>query len=98
LPERGRTRRVVVAYDVTDDHRRERVATALQDFGVRVQKSVFECSITAAERRAMLSAVRSRIDPAVDSVLVYRVCTRCLRRVLRLGPQPPDPDAQFRLL
>ncbi|MDB4948550.1 MAG: CRISPR-associated protein Cas2 [Gemmatimonadetes bacterium] len=88
----------MVAYDITDDARRERVAAALQDYGVRVQKSIFECSITAAERRVMVGAVRSRIDPAVDSVLVYGVCTRCLRRVLRLGPPPPDPGAQFRLL
>jgi len=34
---------IVVAYDIIDDKRRNRVAKTMEDYGTRVQYSVFEC-------------------------------------------------------
>ncbi|MBQ7608515.1 MAG: CRISPR-associated endonuclease Cas2 [Desulfovibrionaceae bacterium] len=39
----------VVAYDITDNKERKKVAKVLQDFGERVQKSVWSCDITYEE-------------------------------------------------
>ncbi len=36
---------VLVCYDITDDRRRYRVASELENFGCRVQYSVFECHL-----------------------------------------------------
>ena len=45
-----------VAYDITDDKRRNRVAKILKDFGTRIQYSVFECD---TDRRALLRFAKS---------------------------------------
>ena len=37
----------VVAYDIRQDRRRNKVMNTLKDFGLRVQYSVFECELTA---------------------------------------------------
>ena len=67
---------LLVAYDIdTSDvagqRRLHRVARICEGFGVRVQYSVFECSITAAAREIMMARLRETIDPAVDSIFVY---------------------------
>lgn len=45
----------VIAYDISDDHRRARIAAVLQAYGDRIQRSVFICALEAdllAEVRA----------------------------------------------
>ena len=96
FPERRR--RLVVAYDVADDRRRDRVAKLLEDFGVRVQYSVFECVLGPADYRRLRAELEQRVNMAEDAVAFYRLCRRCGARVRRLGRPPPDPDPQFVLI
>jgi CRISPR-associated protein Cas2 len=68
----------VIAYDISDDRRRARVAAILQTYGDRVQRSVFVCAIEAgllAEARERISEI---IDPETDSVYVFRQCAAML--------------------
>jgi CRISPR-associated protein Cas2 len=88
-------RRLVVAYDVADDGRRERVAQVLEDYGVRVQYSVLECVLGHAEYRQLRRVLAERIDPAEDAVAFYRLCLGCGARVRRIGCPPPDADPQY---
>jgi CRISPR-associated protein Cas2 len=89
---------VVVAYDVTDDARRVRVAKLLEDYGVRVQYSVFECVLGPADYRKLRAELKERMNVAEDAVAFYRLCQGCGARIRRLGRPPPDPDPQFVLL
>jgi CRISPR-associated protein Cas2 len=91
-------RRLVVAYDVADDGRRERVARVLEDYGVRVQYSVFECVLGRAAYRQLRRVLAARIDPAEDAVAFYRLCRGCGARVRRIGCPPPDADPQYLIL
>jgi CRISPR-associated protein Cas2 len=97
-PPGPRRRLVVVAYDVVDDRRRDRVANVLLDHGVRVQYSVFECMLRRAELRDLVRTLRSLVDLAEDAVAFYPVCARCRTRVLTLGRPPAQPDPQYRIL
>ena len=67
----------IVAYDISDDRRRARVAAVLQAYGDRIQRSVFVCTLEAG----LLAEVRSRmadiINPDTDSVYVFRQCAAC---------------------
>ncbi len=55
---------VIVAYDITDDGRREDVAQLLSGYGPRVQLSVFECEVASTdELRSLRAQLRERIDP-----------------------------------
>jgi CRISPR-associated protein Cas2 len=60
----------MVAYDVSSDRRRRKVAQALEDLGERVQKSVFVCDLRRRERAALRLRLRRWIDPVTDSLLL----------------------------
>lgn len=68
---------VVVAYDVTDDARRDRVGQALLNLGDRVQKSVFECRVTIKELGDLRRRLEALVDVVTDSVRFYSLCGRC---------------------
>ena len=72
---------VVVAYDIPDDRRRERLHKALLSYGTPVQYSVFECLLDAKELGRMKKAVRSAIKPRLDHVRYYYLCGACQGRV-----------------
>lgn len=78
----------VVSYDIPCDMRRLQVADLLKDYGVRVQKSVFECALPQKRLCAMVSELRAVID-AVDSVRVYPCCASCASGAILLGATRP---------
>lgn len=67
---------VLIVYDVaTSDEggskRLRRVARACQDYGQRVQKSVFECKVGAAEWAALRTRLLQEMKPELDSIRFY---------------------------
>jgi CRISPR-associated protein Cas2 len=50
---------IVVAYDVPEDRRRARLHKALKHFGTLVQRSVFECFLTARQLEQMKRVIVS---------------------------------------
>ncbi|MBD3398078.1 CRISPR-associated endonuclease Cas2 [Candidatus Micrarchaeota archaeon] len=75
----------VVSYDVVDDRMRARVAKCLEDYGDRVQKSVFEVDIGVDRLARMCKRLEKLIDHEEDSVRIYPVCNTCLEKVNILG-------------
>jgi CRISPR-associated protein Cas2 len=67
---RDQARRYLVAYDVADDQRRQRVAAKLSAFGDRVQYSVFIIDGRPARMVRLRPALARLIDPRSDSVLI----------------------------
>lgn len=63
-------RRYLVAYDISDDARRTRVAKRLQSFGDRVQYSVFVVDIRPAGLVRLRTVLERLIDGVSDSVLL----------------------------
>ncbi len=69
---------VLIAYDVstTDkagQKRLRRVARACEDYGVRVQQSVFECQVGRTEWATLKNRLLNEIDPKQDSLRVYHL-------------------------
>lgn len=69
---------VIATYDVSTEtksgrRRLQRVAQACKDYGQRVQKSVFECSVTQAQFEAMRRKLLKEINPEKDSLRFYRL-------------------------
>ncbi len=84
--------RFLVAYDVTDDHRRSRVAKALERHGDRIQYSVFLIDAKPARVVRLKLAVTTILDPAVDSVLICDLGPLShggLRRITYIGRHRP---------
>ncbi|NEP20367.1 MAG: CRISPR-associated endonuclease Cas2 [Leptolyngbya sp. SIO4C1] len=78
----------LVCYDIVRDRRRNKVSHLLEGYGMRVQKSVFECVLTP-EQRAMLNKKLARyIDDAEDQVRFYPMSPRYRKQVSVMGFQP----------
>jgi CRISPR-associated protein Cas2 len=75
----------VVAYDITDDARRNRVARFLEGWGRRVQKSVFECDLSLEELSEMCSRLKELLVPSEDRCHIYRLCGECAPKRVALG-------------
>lgn len=90
--------RLVVAYDVSDDGRRARLAAKLAMWGDRVQKSVFECLLDDDTFEGFVEELDGLIDPARDVVHLYRQCRPCRDAVVVLGTAEPDPGVRYWVL
>ncbi len=90
--------KTIVSYDVSttdaDGPRRlRRVAKACKSYGVRVQYSVFECSVTEKEWLILRDNLLGIIDSSLDSVRVYFLGDDDARKTEHHGVRRPlDPD------
>jgi CRISPR-associated protein Cas2 len=88
---------MLVSYDVStlprEGRRRlRRVARGCQDFGTRVQLSVFECEVDPAQWTTLRARLLNLIDPAVDRLRFYHLGSGA-RRIEHHGAKVPiDPD------
>jgi len=81
----------IIAYDIADVRRRQRVARRLEAVGTRLQRSVFRCRLSRYALRVLQADVASVIDPAEDRVRWYPICAHCERRLTGMGAAPPAP-------
>ena len=84
---------VLITYDVRTDspagrRRLRQVARACQDYGQRVQYSVFECEIDPAQWAALRARLVGLIDPSADSLRFYMLGANWRRRVEHVGAKP----------
>jgi CRISPR-associated protein Cas2 len=75
----------LITYDITDPKRLNALRRFLKEFGLRTQKSVFECDIDEEAIRRIRSYCKERLDLSGDSVRIYRICSRCINRVIISG-------------
>lgn len=69
---------VLVTYDVSTESREgrrrlRRVAKVCQNYGQRVQKSVFECQVDPAQLEALERELLKEIDKEEDCLRLYRL-------------------------
>ena len=81
---------VVVSYDVSTDtpagkRRLRRVAKVCQDYGQRVQYSVFECIVDPAQWVKLKNALLDEIDGKVDCLRFYFLGSHWRRRIEHVG-------------
>ena len=88
----------IVAYDIVDNRLRNKVSNTLKDYGVRIQKSVFECRLGPEACAAMTSRLAELINPAEDSILIYPLCKACAAMKTGLGQFCSNEEREFREL
>ncbi len=90
---------VLVTYDVggTDGNAGQRrlrhIAETCLNYGLRVQKSVFECRLNPAEWERLRATLLNIYDPETDSLRFYFLGSNWQRRVEHHGlSDAPDVD------
>lgn len=84
---------VLVTYDVNTEtaagrKRLRKVAKICVNHGQRVQNSVFECLLDAAQYVAFKATLSAAIDPGTDSLRFYQLGSNYKTRVEHLGRHP----------
>ncbi len=80
---------IIVCYDIHEPKRLLKVAALMKNYGDRVLKSVFECSLSNKGFEAMKTGVESIIDHMEDSVRYYFLCDKCLKNISVSGLGTP---------
>ena len=89
---------VLVTYDVNvvkpEGRRRlRRVAKTCEDYGQRVQNSVFECLVDPAMWVSLKTRLENEINPEQDSLRYYFLGSNWQRRVEHVGAKATyDPE------
>ena len=83
---------VLITYDIgtTDtagQRRLRRVARQCVNYGVRVQNSVFECQVDAAQYTKLKHLLLKEMDEAQDSIRFYSLGNRYAGKVEHFGVQ-----------
>jgi CRISPR-associated protein Cas2 len=85
---------ILITYDVATvekagQRRLRRVARACQDYGVRVQKSVFECQVGQTEWASLRDRLLREIKAEQDSLRFYYLDERAVQRTEHHGVRKP---------
>lgn len=89
---------VLVTYDVetvtpAGRRRLRRVAKQCEDFGQRVQNSVFECLVDPGQWATLRERLTKEIEEESDSLRFYFLGANWKRRVEHVGAKPTyDPE------
>lgn len=75
----------LLAYDIADHKRLARVARICEDYGVRVQYSVFECRLEEDEFTDFWLKLLEVIDEDEDRLVAYKIDARCAKETLTAG-------------
>lgn len=84
---------MLVSYDVARDEngakRLRHVAKLLEDYGQRVQYSVFECLVDPAQWIELKNKLLKEINPDYDSLRFYSLGANWQRKVEHVGQKEP---------
>lgn len=94
---------MLVSYDVstvTAEGRRRlrRIAKECQNWGMRVQNSVFECNVDWAQWTALKAKLEEIFDPKTDSLRYYNLGNSYQEKIVHVGAKPSVNPMQDTLL
>lgn len=71
------------------------MAQELKNFGVRVQRSVFECHLDREQTAALRGRLRRLIDEQADDIRYYRLCAKDVPHITVMGKAKPTQDWDY---
>lgn len=79
----------LISYDLSNDRLRQKLAKELENYGQRVQYSVFECRISEKQLRTLYMKMATIMQEEKEgSVRVYSVCGNCEAKLQIIGIDP----------
>ena len=85
---------VVVAYDISNTRKRTKVSKLLEEYGFRINRSVFECMFTKSEFIKIQDDLRTKLNAKTDSLVFYTICVDCFTKAHRF-PERSDRTDQI---
>lgn len=69
-----------IAYDITHRKRLQKMHKYLKQYGLNVQKSIFQCVVNKPMLDQMIKKMRQIMDEKDDKLYIYPVCEDCLSK------------------
>ncbi|KHL96022.1 CRISPR-associated protein Cas2 [Paenibacillus sp. IHB B 3415] len=94
---------VLITYDVQTStpggrRRLRRIAKHCQDYGQRIQNSVFECVVDPVQFKQLKQKIESEMDKSNDSIRFYMLGANWKRKVEHIGAKESYDPEGFLLL
>ncbi len=88
----------LIVYDIRNSVRLQRIAKIAEDYGLRMQKSVFQAELEDAELSQMKRRMLTIIEPEEDGIKIFRLCESCEARRTGAGiGKPALPDRPWHI-
>lgn len=75
----------LVAYDIANPKRLHKVAKLCENYGIRVEYSVFECDLDEKLFNSFWGQLHELIDEKEDKIISYRICASCVHDINSAG-------------
>lgn len=76
----------IVSYDISSNKLRRKIAKELENYGIRVQCSVFECDLDNERYQEMYQKLIRLTSELKDrSIRFYEVCNECRKKTHVIG-------------
>ena len=75
----------MICYDISNPKRLRKTAKVLENYGIRVQKSFFQCEMNKKVMNNLKKQVLDIIDLENDYFFIYPLCEDCSRKPLTDG-------------
>ena len=72
----------MVCYDIANPKRLRKTAKVLENFGIRVQYSFFQCDSPSEKMQELKERVLQIIDKRKDSFFIYPLCADCSKKAI----------------
>lgn len=77
----------LISYDLSNDRVRNKVSKTLENYGKRVQYSVFECKITDVLLSKLYSQLVILMQGEEGSIRLYTICGNCETKLRIIGDE-----------
>jgi CRISPR-associated protein Cas2 len=90
---------MLITYDIANPKRLYRIAKVMEDYGQRVQYSVFEAELTSRLFKEMRLRTEAEMDFQEDGVKYFPLCKQCDYLWFSLGHGPVAmPESSFMVI
>lgn len=83
----------LAAYDIANPARLRLVANCCEDYGRRLQQSVFLCDCSSETIQKLRDEVTEEMDPAADHFVLMALCQHCTGHITQHGVQKGLPGS-----
>jgi len=67
----------IISYDITSNRSRKKISDILENYGTRIQFSVFYCQMPVKHLALLKKELSPFVKGKTDSVMFFRMCESC---------------------
>ncbi len=95
----GKSIMYIISYDISKDKKRRKISKELENYGKRVQYSVFECNLDKKRFDELYHKLVKLMGTGEteDSIRVYSLCKNCIEKTTVIGVASIQDDLDKQL-